>query len=78
MILVLMTGFWCEIMSDPKIFTLRHRARDIKLFAIFMVFLGGFAARAILQRIGAPGALGVGTGVRALIAIAWLFAPAKL
>ena len=45
--------------------------------AIFAVFFGGFVGRAIIDSIGAAGALGVGTGMRLVIALSWLFVPGK-
>ena len=64
-------------MADPKLFDMRHWVitRDHKLIAAVSLFLGGFAGRAILDKIGAPGALGVGCGIRVLIALSWLFMP---
>lgn len=64
-------------MCEPELFKLRHlvKSRDLKVAAAMSLFLGGFAGRAILDRIGAAGALGVGVGFRVLIAISWLFVP---
>ena len=47
------------------------------IVGIVALFVGGFAGRAILDQIGSAGALGVGTGIRVLIAIWWLFVPGK-
>ncbi|KAH8116002.1 hypothetical protein DFH11DRAFT_1840503 [Phellopilus nigrolimitatus] len=75
---VVLTTVWCELMSDPKLFGRRFvNTRDHKFIAVFALFLGGFAGRAILDKVGSAGAFGVGTGIRFLIAIAWLFVPAK-
>ncbi|KAF7798510.1 hypothetical protein EIP86_009731 [Pleurotus ostreatoroseus] len=74
---ILVTVFWCDLAADPKLFKLKNPARDRKLFAMAALFLGGFVARVILQKTGAPSALGVGTGIRFLMAIGWLFAPAS-
>lgn len=62
-------------MADPDLFRLRRRmpSRDQKLLAIFAVFFGGFAGRAIVNQIGDTGALGVATGMRIVIAVGWLF-----
>jgi hypothetical protein len=63
-------------MSDPRLFNLRQKVIT-KLIAAGSLFLGGFTGRALLGQIGADGALGVGTGIRLLIAFGWLFVPAK-
>ena len=66
-------------MADPKLFSLKWGviSRDHKIVGIFALFVGGFAGRAILDQIGSAGALGVGTGIRVLIAVWWLFVPGK-
>ena len=66
-------------MADPKLFKLNRRviSRDHKIIGVSVLFLGGFAGRAILDKIGSAGALGVGTGIRVLVALWWLFVPAK-
>ena len=75
---VVLTTVWCELMADPKLFV-RHRVvtRDHKIIGIVALFIGGFASRAILDKIGSAGTLGVGTGIRLLIAVWWLFVPGK-
>lgn len=45
--------------------------------AVFALFCGGFAGRALLDKIGAQATLGVGTFLRLLIAIAWLWVPTR-
>lgn len=76
---VVLTTVWCELMADPKLFQFRRSviSRDHKFIAIFALFLGGFVSRAILQSIGSAGTLGVGTGLRVIIALWWLFVPGK-
>jgi len=76
---VVLTSVWCELVADPKLFTLRKRviSRDHKTLAIFALFLGAFVSRAILAAIGSAGALGIATGIRALLAFGWLFVPSK-
>ncbi|THH08836.1 hypothetical protein EW145_g2442 [Phellinidium pouzarii] len=75
---VVLTTVWCELLSDPKLFRRGFIiTRDHKFLAIFALFLGGFIGRAILDQIGSAGAFGVGTGIRLLIALGWLFVPAK-
>lgn len=66
-------------MADPKLFTFNRFiiTRDHKIIAITALFIGGFASRAILDKIGSDGALGVATGIRFLIGLWWLFVPAK-
>lgn len=66
-------------MADPKLLNFRQRVitRDHKLIAIVALFLGGFVGRAIIDAAGAAATLGVGTGMRVVIAIWWLFVPGK-
>ena len=75
----MLTTVWCELMADPKLFKLNHWiiSRDHKFIAIIALFLGGFIGRAIIDAAGAAATLGVGTGLRTLIAIWWLFVPGK-
>ncbi|PCH45007.1 hypothetical protein WOLCODRAFT_27195 [Wolfiporia cocos MD-104 SS10] len=76
---VVLTTVWCELMADPKLFKLNRYiiSRDHKIIAIFVLFLGGFVGRALIDQIGAAGTLGVGTGIRVIIAMWWLFVPGK-
>ncbi|ETW76034.1 hypothetical protein HETIRDRAFT_436897 [Heterobasidion irregulare TC 32-1] len=76
---IVLTTVWCELMADPQLLQLRRRiiSRDHKLLAILALFLGGFVGRAILQSAGSPAALGIGAGVRVVLAVGWLFVPAK-
>ena len=76
---VVLTTVWCELMADPRLFQLNRWiiSRDHKVIAIFSLFLGGFVGRALIDQIGAAGTLGVGCGIRTLIAIWWLFVPSK-
>ena len=74
----MLTTVWCELMADPKLFKGRLVvSRDHKIIGIVALFIGGFASRAILDAIGSAGTLGIGTGIRTLIAIWWLFVPGK-
>ena len=75
----MLTTVWCELMADPKLFNIRQKiiSRDHKILGIFVLFLGGFCGRAIIDAAGSPATLGVGTGMRVLIALWWLFVPAK-
>jgi len=75
---VVLTTVWCELMADPKLFSRGPViTRDHKLIAAASVFLGGFLGRALVDQIGAAGTLGIGTGIRMIIAVGWLFVPAK-
>ncbi|KAJ7457646.1 hypothetical protein B0H11DRAFT_1738172 [Mycena galericulata] len=76
---IVLTTVWVELMSDPRLFNLRQKVitRDHKLIAAVALFFGAFVARALLAQIGAAGALGVGTGVRVLITLAWIVIPGK-
>lgn len=75
----MLTTVWVELVTDPRLFNIRHKVktRDHKLIAAVALFGGAFVARALLAQIGAAGALGVGTGVRLLIALAWIVVPGK-
>ncbi|KAJ8522642.1 hypothetical protein ONZ45_g819 [Pleurotus djamor] len=77
---IVLTTVWVELMTDPRLFSFRHsvRTRDHKLIFASSIFIGGFTARAILHQIGAAGTLGVATGIRLLITLAWLFVPGKV
>ena len=76
---VVLTTVWCELMADPKLFQFRKFviSRDHKLLAIFALFFGGFVGRAVIDAASAAAALGLGAGLRALIAVWWLFVPGK-
>ena len=65
-------------MADPKLFVPRPvTTRDHKTLAIAALFVGGFCSRAILQTIGSPASLGIAAGLRIVIALSWLYVPAK-
>jgi hypothetical protein len=75
---VVLTTVWCELMADPKLFVARRvPSRDHKIIAVSSLFVGGFCSRAILQAIGSPASLGIGTGLRTLVAFSWFFVPGK-
>lgn len=66
-------------MADPKLFRRGWViTRDHKIIAVAVLFLGGFVGRAIVDKIGSAGAFGVGCGFRVIIALMWLWVPAKL
>ena len=69
---VVLTTVWCELMAEPKLFTRKLvKTRDLKVVAVSALFIGGFCGRALLDKIGDAGALGVGTGIRVIIAVSW-------
>ncbi|KAJ7148633.1 hypothetical protein C8R43DRAFT_1128866 [Mycena crocata] len=76
---IVLTTVWVELVTDPRLFNLRQKVitRDHKLIAAVALFGGAFIGRAILAQIGAAGALGVGAGLRVLIALAWIVIPGK-
>lgn len=74
----MLTTIWVEIINDPKLFVLKSvKTRDHRILGAFALFMGAFVSRAILFKINAAGALGVGVGLRLLITICWLWIPAK-
>jgi hypothetical protein len=67
-------------MADPDLFSWPPRvviSRDHKLLAACSLFLGAFVARALLDQLGAAAALGIGVGIRVLIALLWLHVPSR-
>jgi hypothetical protein len=76
---VVLTTTWCELMTEPKLFEFRRlvASRDHKIVAIVALFVGGFTGRALLDKIGSAGTLGVGTALRLLIALWWFLIPKK-
>lgn len=75
---VVLTTIWCELVADPHLYERRWvRSRDHKLLGAFFIFFGGFVGRALVDDIGAAGALGIGTGIRVLITLGWLFVPSS-
>ncbi|KAG2129650.1 uncharacterized protein EDB93DRAFT_1182093 [Suillus bovinus] len=76
---VVLTTTWCELMADPQLFDIRRIviSRDHKIVAIGSLFLGGFIGRVLIDSIGSAATLGIGTGIRLIISIWWLFIPEK-
>ncbi|KAG1762986.1 hypothetical protein EV702DRAFT_983142 [Suillus placidus] len=76
---VVLTTTWCELMVDPKLFDIRRIviSRDHKIMAIVCLFLGGFIGRVLIDSVGSAATLGIGTGVRLIISVWWLFIPEK-
>ncbi|EJT51813.1 hypothetical protein A1Q1_06951 [Trichosporon asahii var. asahii CBS 2479] len=73
---VVLTTTWVELFNDPQLLGLKPvPSRDIRMAGVFMLFLGGFVARALLAQIGADGALGVLCGFRFLQLVWWAFIP---
>jgi hypothetical protein len=65
-------------MTDPNFFKRRYApSRDHKIMAIATLFFGGFCGRCMIDKIGSAGTLGVGTGIRFLIALSWYLVPGK-
>lgn len=75
---IVLTTTWCELMTDPHLFRRRYSpSRDHKIMAIATLFLGGFVGRCLIDRLGSAGTLGVGTGLRFLVALSWYWVPGK-
>jgi len=77
---IVLTTVWVELVTDPRLFKIREKVktRDHKLIAAVALFFGAFVGRALLATsLGAAGALGVGAGIRFLIALAWIVIPGK-
>ncbi|TFK52468.1 hypothetical protein OE88DRAFT_1712059 [Heliocybe sulcata] len=74
---LVITTMWCELMADPKLHHIRKwvSSRDHKLATIGALLLGGFMGAISVEAMGPAGTLGLGTGLRGLIAIGWLFIP---
>jgi len=74
-----LTTIWIELISDAGLLKLRQKvaSRDQKTLTILGVFVGGFCGRALSAKIGAAGTLGIGVGIRVLIAISWIFIPSR-
>jgi len=76
---VVLTTVWVELVTDPSLFKFNKRvmSRDHRLIAAVALFIGAFAGRAIVGKLGTAGALGVGTGFRVLMTFHWLLVPSK-
>ncbi|KAG1845589.1 hypothetical protein C8R48DRAFT_617092 [Suillus tomentosus] len=76
---VVLTTTWCELMADPKLFDIRRMviSRDHKIMAIGSLFFGGFIGRLLIDSIGSAATLGIGTGIRLIVSVWWLFVPEK-
>lgn len=76
---VVLTTTWCELMTEPNLFKRGYYpTREHKIFAIVGIFVGGFTGRCLIDQVGSAGTLGVGTGIRFLIALSWFFVPSKV
>lgn len=61
-------------MADPELFKLRFvKTRDLKVVAVLALFVGGFLGRTFLEKIGSANTFFIGTGLRMLIAMWWLW-----
>ncbi|KAF9525234.1 hypothetical protein CPB83DRAFT_818969 [Crepidotus variabilis] len=75
---LVLTTLWIELINDPKLFRINLvKTRDHRALGAFALFFGAFVSRAMLFKIDAAGALGVGVGIRLLMTIGWLWVPAK-
>ncbi|PFH47983.1 hypothetical protein AMATHDRAFT_150866 [Amanita thiersii Skay4041] len=76
---IVLTTIWVELTTDPNLFNIKRavRSRDHRFLGAVALFIGAFVGRAILGKAGSPTALGVGVAIRVLIALSWLFVPAK-
>ncbi|KIM64841.1 hypothetical protein SCLCIDRAFT_597260 [Scleroderma citrinum Foug A] len=76
---VVLTTTWCELMTEPQLFHFRRLVVvcDHKVMAILFLILGGFSSRAILDKVGSAGTLGIATAFRFIISLWWFFVPAK-
>ncbi|WVF66520.1 hypothetical protein IAT40_001260 [Kwoniella sp. CBS 6097] len=73
---VVLTTTWVEIFNDPLLFAFRGvPSRDIRIAGGFAVFFGAFVSRAIVDKIGQGGALGVLAGFRMIQVVWWFFIP---
>ncbi|KAF8913491.1 hypothetical protein CPB85DRAFT_1219420 [Mucidula mucida] len=72
-----LTTTWVELFGIEGLFKLNcfNTPRDQRLLGVASVMLGALAARGLVFRLGSPGALGVGAGIRVLIAFSWIFVP---
>ncbi|KAF9009179.1 hypothetical protein BDZ89DRAFT_1229597 [Hymenopellis radicata] len=72
-----LTTTWVELFGIEGLFKLNrfNRPRDQRLLGVASVMLGALAARGLVFRLGSPGALGVGAGIRVVIAFSWISVP---
>ncbi|KAK7434054.1 hypothetical protein VKT23_020380 [Stygiomarasmius scandens] len=72
-----LTTTWCELMGVDALFSFTRldTPRDQRVYGIGSVFLGGLAARGIAFKLGSPGVLAVGVGLRVLISLSWCLVP---
>ncbi|GHJ85439.1 hypothetical protein NliqN6_1841 [Naganishia liquefaciens] len=76
---VVLTTVWVELVNDPFLFALRRvDTRDHKAMSILAVFLGAFISKALVDKIGSAGTLGIAAGLRFIGAWAWLAVPSKV
>ncbi|KAF8608407.1 hypothetical protein BDV93DRAFT_434429 [Ceratobasidium sp. AG-I] len=74
---VVLTTIWVQLVGEPKLFQPHMvKQRDHKMIAILGLIIGGIVGRALVNVIGAPWTLGLGAGIRILVAFSWLSIPA--
>jgi len=77
-LVVVLTTVWVELAADPQLFHFgKVKGRDHKLLAAAGLFLGAVSARFGLSSIGSAAVLGIGVGIRVLIAIWFVFVNEK-
>jgi len=66
-------------MSHPKLLNVRRlvASRDHQILTIACFVAGGFAGRALIDKIGSANTLGIAAGIRLIISVWWLFAPER-
>ena len=75
---MVLTTVWVELVGDVDLFKLRHvPSRDHRILEILFFFMGAVIGRALLDQIGSAGTLGIGTGIRFVVALMWLAIPEK-
>jgi hypothetical protein len=73
-----LTTVWCELVCEPQLFSFRRvKSRDHKVAAIAALFIGAFLCRAVLQVSNSAITLAVATAIRGIVAVSWIFVPAK-
>ncbi|KIK63746.1 hypothetical protein GYMLUDRAFT_40815 [Collybiopsis luxurians FD-317 M1] len=74
-----LTTTWVELCGAEALFRVHKldTPRDQRMLGIASVFIGVLAGRALVFALGSSGALGVGAGIRVLIAFSWIFVPSS-
>ncbi|KAJ7154673.1 hypothetical protein C8R46DRAFT_911158 [Mycena filopes] len=75
---VVLTAVCIELVADPQLFVRRRdTSRDHKLLVLVALFAGAVLARLLLGEFGVAATLGVGAGIRILVAGSWCFVRSK-